>query len=409
MKILLLSLNTTPEQTGIGKYQGEMGAWFAARGHQVRAVAAPPYYPQWKVKEGYSGARYKIEEINGVRLYRVPLYVPEKPSGLKRLLHLASFVIAAKPVVLWQAFFWKPDVILLTAPPLMAAPVALMAKKLSGARAYIHIQDFEVDAAFNLGLLTRPWLYRLALRYERSALCAFTGASTISRKMREKMIEKGVSEKCAFLIPNWANVQDFDPAQGSGKWNAQLKQDPKTVLVLYSGNLGRKQGLETIVEAARLLQNKVNLRFVICGDGAGRPDMEERAKGLTNMIFLPVQPMRDFVHLMIAADIHLLPQKAGAADLVMPSKLGNILASGRPVVVGAAEGTQIFDAVQGCGLIAPPEDAVAFAKAIETLAADPALRGRMGVLGRERALEEWSQESTLTRMETMMMGEEKNA
>lgn len=171
---------------------------------------------------------------------------------------------------------------------------------------------------------------------------------------------------------------------------------------MYAGNLGRKQGLESIVEAAHLLKDEKKIRFIVSGDGAGREDMLRSAKGLDNITFLPIQPFEDFVHLMIAADVHLLPQKAGAADLVMPSKLGNILASGRPVVVGAAEGTQVFDAIQGCGFAVEPENSKEFADAIVKLAHNTDLRKRMGVEATKRAERDWSKEGLLLRMEELL-------
>lgn len=402
MKILLYSLNHYPEQTGIGKYQGEMAAWFAARGHEVRCVTAPPYYPEWKVADGYSAWRYKVEDIDGARVYRIPLYVPAKPSGAKRLLHILSFVGMSKPVMFWLGLFWRPDVVIMTAPPLMGAPVAKITAWLAGARSYLHVQDFEVDAAFNLGLLKKRWLFDFAHWLERKALGAFTGVSTISMRMMEKLLEKGVPEAKVHLVPNWAGVEDFDPKIGAGAWEQTLKKDQETILALYSGNLGCKQGVETIVEAARLLRDRVKTHFVISGDGAARKEMQKRAVGLDNVTFLPVQAKDEFVQLMMAADIHLLPQKAEAADLVMPSKLGNILASGRPVVVGAKPQTQLYDAVQGCGLAVPPDDPEQFARAITELAKDPARRADMGAKGRMRAMADWSKESILLRFEDVL-------
>lgn len=405
MNLLLLALNHAPEKTGIGKYQGEMAAWLAARGHNVTVITAPPYYPEWKVAAPYSPLRYKTESLDGATLIRVPLYVPAKPTGLKRLLHLASYVLAATPVALYHALRHKPEAVLVTAPPLMAAPLGLLAARLAGVRAYLHVQDFEVDAAFQLGLLKNPRLYRFALALEALCLRAFTGVSTISPNMRAKLLEKGVLPARAHLAANWANTEQFTPESNGTRWRAKLNLPPESVLALYSGNLGRKQGLETIVEAAALLQNRApNIHFVVCGDGAGRADMQAAAQGLPNITFLPLQPMEDFISMMCAADLHLLPQKAGAADLVMPSKLGNILASGRPVVAGAAEGTQVFEAVQGCGLACPPEEAQAFAAAIEKLAQNAALREEMGQTAARRAHEEWSKESLLKRMESLLAG-----
>ncbi|MCL2468828.1 MAG: WcaI family glycosyltransferase [Alphaproteobacteria bacterium] len=409
MKILLLCANHAPEQTGTGKYQGEMAAWLAAQGHEVRVVAAPPYYPAWKVAQTYKSWLYRREKLDGCTVYRVPLYVPAKPTGLKRLVHLASYAASSFPLCLWLGLVWRPDALLVTEPTLMVTPAALCAGLLGGARTYLHVQDFEVDAAFQLGLLKKPWLYRLALKIERFIMRRFTGVSTISPNMRKKLLEKGVEASRAFLIPNWSNVEAFDPAKGPGSWAERFKKDPSTILVVYSGNLGNKQGLETLVQTARILQNESHLHFIISGDGAARPMMEEQAQGLSNLTFLPVQPMEAFVHLMIAADIHMLPQKAGAADLVMPSKLCNILASGRPVVAGAAQGTQVYDAVQGCGLAVEPENAASFADAILTLAKDGALRAQMGAQGRAHAQAELSKAPLLCRMERMLAGEAQTA
>ena len=402
MKILLVALNHKPEQTGIGKYQGEMAAWLVARGHEVRVVTAPPYYPQWMVAKGYRAWLYRIETIDGAKVIRVPLYVPSRVTGTKRLVHLASFALSSFPAIITQALFWRPDSILLTEPPLMAAPAVLIGKMLAGAQAYLHVQDLEVDAAFRLGLLKTSILQRLAFEIEGALLRCFAMVSTISPKMLERLRDKGVAKDRSVLAPNWANVGAFDPAKGSGVWREFLGCMEDSVLVLYSGNLGHKQGLDTIVEAARHLQENKKIRFIISGDGVGRAEMEARAKGVGNLVFLPVQAQEEFSQLMVAADIHLLPQKKDAADLVMPSKLGNILASGRPVVAGAMPGTQIYDSIQGCGLAVPPEDAEAFAAAIQKLAEDSVLRESMGKEARVRALSYWSQDVALKKIEEII-------
>ena len=396
MKILFVSLNHAPEQTSIGKYQGEMAAWFAARGHQVSVLAAPPYYPQWKIAAGYSAWRYRCEQRDGVEVCRIPLYVPAVPSGAKRLVHLASFCLALFPALIVRALRDRPDVIALTAPPLMAVPFVWLAARLCGARCHLHVQDFEVDAAFRLGLLRAPALYKAALAMERLALRAFDTLSTISPNMLKALVAKGAAPERAHLIANWANVEAFD--------NAPAPQETGKTCVLYAGNLGRKQGLEVIVEAAQLLQNHGEISFVVCGDGAGRAEMQAQASGLANVSFRPVLDEEAFRKVMLTADIHLLPQRKEAADLVMPSKLGNILASGRPVIVGACAGTQLYEAVQGCGLAVEPEDAQALAGAILTLAGDGALRAAYGQTARARAQQDWGRDAALGRLERLLGG-----
>ncbi|RME56373.1 colanic acid biosynthesis glycosyltransferase WcaI, partial [Candidatus Parcubacteria bacterium] len=165
MKVLIYAINYAPELTGIGKYTGEMAEWLAERGHQVRAVTAPPYYPAWKIGEGYSGRRYTREALGGVEVWRCPLYVPSKPTGAKRIVHLASFALSSLPVMLRQ-IFWKPDMVFVVEPPLFCAPVAWIVARLSGGKCWLHVQDFEVDAAFALGLLPK-WMRKLASLAER--------------------------------------------------------------------------------------------------------------------------------------------------------------------------------------------------------------------------------------------------
>ena len=132
MKILIYGINYSPELTGIGKYTGEMASWLAARGHEVRVVTAPPYYPAWSIHEDHRDKLYSTEKIPGQPIvFRCPLYVPEKPTGLKRVAHLASFMLGSIPVMLRQAF-WQPDVVFTVEPTFFCAPLALLIAQASG-------------------------------------------------------------------------------------------------------------------------------------------------------------------------------------------------------------------------------------------------------------------------------------
>jgi colanic acid biosynthesis glycosyl transferase WcaI len=152
MRILIYGLNFHPELTGIGKYTGEMVQYLAGQGHQVRVITTPPYYPYWKVQPPYSAEWYRKENTVGITVYRCPLWVPKHPTGIKRLFHLASFAMSSLPVFFAQ-INWKPEVVFCVAPALANAPLALLFGKITGAKTWLHIQDFEVDAALNLGLL----------------------------------------------------------------------------------------------------------------------------------------------------------------------------------------------------------------------------------------------------------------
>jgi len=144
------------------------------------------------------------------------------------------------------------------------------------------------------------------------------------------------------------------------------------------------------------------IHFVLSGEGAARAALEAAARSLANITFLPLQPIDRLGELLGLADMHLLPQREDAADLVMPSKLGGMLASGRPVIAGARPGTQVAAQVEGAGLVVPPEDAAALAAAVTELAAAPGRRAALGRAARERAVANWSRETILAGFEARL-------
>ncbi|WP_437880317.1 glycosyltransferase WbuB [Pseudomonas sp. LRF_L74] len=342
MKILLYGINYSPELTGIGKYSGEMARWLAEKGHDVRMVTAPPYYPDWKIRQGYSSWRFSKRQEEGVTVIRCPLYVPSKPTALKRLLHLASFSLSSSWAVLAQ-LRWKPDLLVLVVPTLFCAPQALLLAKLTGAKSVLHIQDYEVDALFGLGIAQSNSLKRFAFAIERTVLRAFDRVSTISSGMLRRAEEKGIAEARLRFFPNWSETSRFQNVPRSDALLARLGVDPSKRILLYSGNIGEKQGLEGVMEAAERLSTRTDLVFLIVGEGAGKARLLNLAqqKGLNNVVFAPLQPYEDLPVLLASADCHLVIQKRGAADAVLPSKLTNILAVGGNAVITADPETSL--------------------------------------------------------------------
>ena len=383
MKILIYGINYAPELTGIGKYSAELAEWLAARGHEVSVVTAPPYYPQWQVHEGYRAGRYRKEILRGVTVRRAPLWVPGRPGGLKRLIHLASFALSSLPSLL-RAAAGRPDIILVVEPALFCAPAAWLAARLCGARAWLHIQDYEVDAAFELGLLKGARLRAMVLRAERWLMRRFDRVSTISNRMLDLARAKGVDPGRAVLLPNWIDVDAITP-QAGGRYRAELGIPDDAIVALYSGNMGGKQGLQTLADVARRLGRETRLWFVFCGQGPERAPLQQQCEGLARVVFLDLQPAERLGELLNTADIHLLPQRAGAADLVMPSKLTGMLASGRPVVCGASPGTELAGVVARCGLLTPPEDGAAMAEAVRKLSYNAQIRETLGAAARQYA------------------------
>lgn len=399
LRILVYGLNHAPELTGIGKYSGEMVAWLAGRGHEVRVVTSPPYYPAWRVGEGYRTGRYRTEALDGAKVYRCPIWVPRRQGGLKRMLHLLSFALSSLPVMLKQSS-WKPQVVFTVEPAFFCAPVALLASRVAGSPAWLHVQDFEIDAAFDLGLLpSRGLIHWIALAFERFFTRRFHRVSSISPNMVLRSLKKGVPPANAVLFPNWVDTDSIRPISGENSIRRELSIGEAKVVLLYSGNMGSKQGLEVLAPLAARFSGDARAHFIFCGDGTSRPQLEQAVRGMANVTLLPLQPLERLNSLLNAADIHLLPQRADAADLVMPSKLTGMLASGRPVVATAAAGTQVAVVVGGRGIAVPPADFDALCDAIQLLLADADLRRSMGDAAREYAVRHLGREEVLLRFE----------
>ena len=402
LRILLHGINYSPELTGIGKYSGEMAEWLAFRGHGVRVVTAPPYYPAWRVRRDYRAWSYKTEP-GGVRVYRCPIFVPRRPSGLTRVLHLGSFMLSSLPIMLSQAQ-WRPDVVLTIEPTLMSAVSGLLTARLAEAVAWLHVQDFEVDAAFGLGLLQgEGHAHRLAEMLERQAMRPFDHISTVSEKMMQRLPEKGIAIEKTVMFPNWVDTEAIAPLAGPSRLRQQLGLGPERVVLMYAGNMGMKQGLEVLPLLAREFASDPRIQFVFCGDGAYHAQLAGMVRGAANVTMLPLQPFDRLNDLLNAADIHLLPQRPDAADLVMPSKLTGMLASGRPVIATAAAGTQVALALGSCGIAVPPLDDAALFHAVRTLADDPQMRHALGVAARAHAVEHLGRERVLERFEAELL------
>jgi colanic acid biosynthesis glycosyl transferase WcaI len=472
VRILIYGLNFAPELVGVGKYTGEMAEWLAAQGHQVRAVTAPPFNPQWRVAAAFSASRYTREEHEkethekkthekkeheplelimaaaaagsyamnrssaqpaadlrflpaGLRdgdaasapgrltVFRCPLWVRPQLSATKRILHLASFALASFPVMLGQ-IGWRPEIVMVIEPTLFCLPAALLTARCSGARTWLHVQDFEADAGFELGFLKTAGLRTLGEWAEKKLMSGFDRVSTISEKMMARLFAKGVTPSACRLFPNWVDTDAIFPLRRPSALRAELGISSEDTVALYAGSMARKQGLEVLAEAAGRLAGRSGLRFVFCGEGPGRSILECLTSQMANVQWIALQPLERLNELLNLADIHLLPQRADAADLVMPSKLTGMLASGRPIVATSHSGTQLAEVVGGLGImglgiigqgidargiVVEPGDASALVHAIEELTRDRGLREKLGRNGREYAVSELGKETILSRFE----------
>ncbi len=366
-KVLIYSINFSPELTGVGRYTGEIATYLAANGDEVSAVTTPPHYPGWAVKAPFAnGYSHHVED--GVKVWRAPLLLRREMRSIWRLLAPLTFVLSSAPVMLWRALRDRPAVVLAIEPTLLAAPVGLLAAKLAGARAVLHVQDLEIDAAFGVGHLSGAGLQKLAFAMERRLLSGFDHIVTISNSMRDRLVDKGVQPPRLSIVRNWVDMEKIRPMPGPNGFRAELGLGDDAFVALYSGNIGVKQALPVMLDAAERLVDQSNLTFVIAGDGPEKNKLVERYGALPNVRFLPLQPEARLCELLNLADIHLLPQLANTADLVLPSKLGGILASGKPVLATVDEGSELYGFLSGYGVLTPAGDVDAATAALRDLA-----------------------------------------
>ncbi len=396
MRILIQGPNFSPELIGSGKYTGEMAAWLAKNGHQVHVITTPPHYPAWRIANGYRRFWFTRENYENLTILRCPTYVPSRPTGLRRVLYIVSFGLVSGIAVLWDALRLRPALFINIVPTLAAAPSCLAASKVVGGRSWLHVQDLEVDAAFSTGLVKGRWKKKVALSVERFLLRRFNIVSTISRSMIVALANKGISETDIVLFPNWVDVDEIYPLANRTAPRSDFNLPEEVFIALYAGNLSAKQGLEMFVELSAAMADEKEFMLVIAGDGPMRKFLTTALINVENVRFLPLQPAEKLNALLNCADVHLLPQKPEVANLVLPSKLAGQLASGRPIVAVAEPGSDLAQAVDGCGVVVDRSDGHEMAEAIQGLMSSPEAYRQMAINARNRAVEKWGKEATLS-------------
>ncbi|NLR60539.1 WcaI family glycosyltransferase [Chitinophaga polysaccharea] len=346
-RVLLIGGNFSPEPTGIGKYNGEMITWLADNGYDCTVITTYPYYPEWKVQAPYDKARnwFKKEVAGNITIYRCPQYVPAVPSGKKRMLQDASFAASAFIKVMQLVWRRKFDMVITVAPPFHLGLLAVLYKKMRGATFVYHVQDLQIEAARDLKMIRSGRLINMMLKLEQLILRNADHVSSIADGMIRKIRDK--TGRQVFLFPNWVDVSQFHPITDKAVLKEAFGFSATDKIVLYSGAIGEKQGLEALLHAAAAWQHQPDIRFLICGSGPYKVRLEQMAAQLQlkNTTFLPLQPVEQFNRFLNMADVHLVIQKSHASDLVMPSKLTTILAVGGIALITANNGTGLHELV----------------------------------------------------------------
>jgi len=411
LRILIYGINYAGWSTGLPKYNAEMGAWLASRGHQVDAIAGFPHYPQWRIQDEYRGRGFHVECLDGVQVHRTPLRLDsDRPvTGGRRARLETAFTM--KSMRYWLPIWLQRrryDVVLAVCPPMQTGAWPLLYRLVRRVPWVYHVQDLQVDAAVRLGMIKRGWAGKSLHAVESLILRQASAVSTISESMRERIIERGVGESVVWLFPNWADLASIRPSPADNAFRKKLGIATQSVVVMCAGSMGEKHGLESVLDAASRLRDRTEIVFLLIGAGSAKRRLEEQAvaEGLANLRFLPMQPLSRLSDVLAAGDIHLVVQRRNVADLVLPSKLTNICAAGRCCVATADRGTTLSNVVldHDLGVVCPPEDPNELADAIGLLAGEPAARKRFGHNARHYAECELGRDQILAHFEARLRG-----
>lgn len=369
MRILIYGINYSPELTGIGKYTGEMAGWLSSEGHDVNVLTAMPYYPEWVIHPQYKGRLWHKEIVDGVKVYRCPLYVPKTISSKKRIIHELSFLWSSSFHWIFSLFKKRYDLIICVCPPFHIGISPYIYSKLKKTTLVTHMQDLQIDAARDLNMLSNSKALNMMFRIEKLFLKNSSYVSSLTSGMNGRIEKKGVPVEKITMLPNWVDIDFVSPLPKEKSLREKFNIPFDDKVILYSGNMGEKQGLEVLIDVAESFRNRKDIHFILVGSGAGKNRLKEMVaeKQLANIRFYPLQPYEQLSALLATADLHLVLQKKSASDLVMPSKLTGILAAGGCPIVTALPNTSLYNVIKEheMGLLCEPESVQALIDVIE--------------------------------------------
>jgi colanic acid biosynthesis glycosyl transferase WcaI len=403
MRVRFLCTNYTPEKNGMAPFATGLCERFAKQGHEVTAIVAFPYYPAWRVWDGYRGRLTQTEHINNVRVRRTWHFVPKRPSGLlQRLTHDLTFTLS---VFLSGLFSGGFDVICCVCPPPTVALTAYLLAKVHRKPYVIILTDLASDAAMATGILKEGLAVRMARAVEGFGYRKADRVVCICDGFVEKLTERGISPDRLKLIPLWGDTEKVYPIAAATKFRRAKEITGHQFLIMHTGNMGKKQDLMNVVRAAELSKDREDLVWLLVGQGEERGALEEaiRQRDLRNIRLLPLQPEDSLAEMYSAADLLLLHQKAAVVESVIPSKLLTYMAAGRPVLAAVSNKSETARYVERakCGRIIHSEDPMALVEAALSLRADGALREKLGSNGRAYVLEHFTKDKILREYELL--------
>ena len=382
MRILVLTPFYAPDLGPSAALYEMLSEELVRLGHAVSVISAVPHYPSGHVPASFRGRWMAREQRNGVDVTRVWVPSLNRSRLALRLLSFLCYQVLAAAV----AFRRRCDAVIASSPAFeIALPLFLLAFVRRFPLLYsVHEMYPEVGVA--LGIFRRRMLIRLVEWLERHACRRAARVRVLSEGYRKCLQAKGVPAAKMAVIGDWVDPDFIHTLPRRNPFSLRWGLADSFV-VMYAGNLGPTQGLERVLDSAKLLAAEPSIRFVLVGEGSARAELEDRVKadGPANVVFVPFQPRALLPEVLAAANVSLLTLKKGLGADSVPSKLYSILASARPLIAAVDEGTDIAILVSeaGCGLRVPPEDPEALRDAVLELFRDREKCRWMGENGRD--------------------------
>lgn len=375
----MVGINYRPELTGIGPYTAGLAEHLARRGDDVTVVTGLPHYPDWRVGRQVRRVLWSMETLSGVEVVRAAHYVPPSQSALRRAGYEATFGLTG----LLAAFrARRPDAIVGIVPSLSGGVVARLAASRFGAPYGLLFQDLMGPAARQSGVPGGGGVARATGAAEGWAIRRAIATAVVTDAFVPYLLRLGIRPASVHRVPNW--TRPAEPTLTVRQTRERFGWDDGRTVVLHAGNIGFKQGLEQVVEAARLAAARGEpVRFVVAGGGNRAADIREAAAGLSNVELLGVQPDGIHASLLAASDVLLLSERASQVDMSLPSKLTSYFAAGRPIVAAVPAGGASAREVErsGAGLVVPAGRPEELLRAVASLRADAVLTARLGAAG----------------------------
>lgn len=383
MRVVFVVHHFPPDVNSTGTLMSGITQLLRQRGHDVEVITSFPHYEGFRVWPRY---RHKILERDvddGVAVWRVWCFANGRKSMRNRLINYVTFNLMATVIGLWVAR--DADVVFATNGSFFTGISAAVIGR--GRVPFIlNVQDLYPEVPILAGQLRNPFAIRLLRNIARFMYRRATAISVISPALQRYLHEMyAVESERSTVIANFVDTERIRPLPRANPYAAQLGFVDSFV-VAHSGNLGYAYDLMTLVDAANLLSSEDDLMFAIIGNGVLKSSLEARVRELNvgNVRFLGFQPHDALPWLRASIDLHVALYRPGAARYSMPSKLYEIMASGRPVLASAEPGSDVQRLIEasGGGVCIAPSDPNQLAQTILRLRDDQPAREAMGRLGR---------------------------